>query len=433
MTITTPRTKTDQTGETAFAKAVFANPKDPSICPVLALAVNIFTRPATIMTESPQLQLFNGDQQEDRFCDILASVLRALPASKAASLGAKAEDIGSHSARKGAASFVSAAVDGPTPVATFLRAGWSLGNTKDRYLFEGEGADQLCGRVVCGLPIMSHEFATLPPHLSNAHLQALTDDDWATLLPAFRCYPETFRQCIPFLLASLVYHEDFLTRVLPPEHGIFHSPVFVRGYIKKLRGKSAIHITTCPDCDMRASGVPGIVAVNAQVAELRDQVQTLQQSLSSTIHARAAEIEARQRQLPDEVVKKILDNIVINGTAPVTQSDIDALRTSILTLTSTLRDDILRALDDKVSDLSSRRDQHSVPQPSESLPQSAATTQWGTWFWGGHFHPVPQGWRFPRHGVKVVFLEWMFGNQGVDPPIKPLRFLKGIDLVDEGE
>ena len=40
-------------------------------------------------------------------------------------------------------------------VAVYLRAGWSIGNTQDRYIFSGAGSDQIVGRAVCGLPIQS--------------------------------------------------------------------------------------------------------------------------------------------------------------------------------------------------------------------------------------------------------------------------------------
>ena len=49
-------------------------------------------------------------------------------------------------------------------VAVYLRAGWSIGNTQDRYVFSGAGSEQIVGRAVCGLPIQSMDFAILPPH-----------------------------------------------------------------------------------------------------------------------------------------------------------------------------------------------------------------------------------------------------------------------------
>ena len=141
LTVVNPRTKTDQTAENAFPKSIFANPMQPHICPILALAVLTFTRPTVAASK-----LFEGPDQEERYCKILASVLANTPDSVADRLGAKREDIGSHSCRKGAATHALALPGGPSSVAVFLRAGWSLGNVKDRYVHEGHGADQLAGR-----------------------------------------------------------------------------------------------------------------------------------------------------------------------------------------------------------------------------------------------------------------------------------------------
>ncbi len=42
------------------------------------------------------------------------------------------EDFGTHSFRKGVASYVAGVIGGPGIVAIFLRAGWSLGQVLDR-------------------------------------------------------------------------------------------------------------------------------------------------------------------------------------------------------------------------------------------------------------------------------------------------------------
>ena len=42
-------------------------------------------------------------------------------------------------------------VSGRPPGATVhLRAGWSLGPVQSRYILEGEGGDQVCGRAATG-------------------------------------------------------------------------------------------------------------------------------------------------------------------------------------------------------------------------------------------------------------------------------------------
>ena len=146
MTCTSPRSKTDQTGESAFPKSIFANTIDPVLCPILAVAVLILSRPHRSSGISPAL--FEGPDQEDRYGKILTAVLSGLPESTSSALGAKKSDIGTHSARKGAPTYVLSMPGGPSPVSTFLRAGWSLGNVKDRYIFEGEGGDQVSATYI---------------------------------------------------------------------------------------------------------------------------------------------------------------------------------------------------------------------------------------------------------------------------------------------
>jgi hypothetical protein len=81
--------------------------------------------------------LFDGPDEKDRFYKLLAALLHHLPEAKTAALG-KVDDIGTHSIRKGAATWAAALVDGPSSISIYLRAGWSLG-VQDRYIFEGEG------------------------------------------------------------------------------------------------------------------------------------------------------------------------------------------------------------------------------------------------------------------------------------------------------
>jgi len=72
--------------------------------------------------------------------------------------GGQRNDIGTYSNRKGSATFALSVC-----MAVYLRAGWSIGNTQDRYIYSGAGSDQIVGRAVCGSPIQSMDFATLPP------------------------------------------------------------------------------------------------------------------------------------------------------------------------------------------------------------------------------------------------------------------------------
>ena len=149
--ITTPKHKGDQEGVKCFARHLFANPLLPEICPVLALAVLTFARTLRHDPSSdggaapPNFRIFDGPNSTARFSDTLQRCIARLPDGNAALLGAEKKQLGTHSVRKGAASYCSGMMNGPSMVQVFLRAGWSLGNVQDRYLFAGAGGDQLTG------------------------------------------------------------------------------------------------------------------------------------------------------------------------------------------------------------------------------------------------------------------------------------------------
>ena len=149
LVVTLTKHKGDQTGEQeGRAKHVYANPFMPQVCPVLALAVYIFSTPRK---RTDKLQLFEGANPEARYVKVMHRALEMMPDSL--NLGACKKDIGTHSNRKGSATYVLGLSSAINAAQVYLRAGWSLGNVPDRYIFAGTGGDQLTGRALCGLPI----------------------------------------------------------------------------------------------------------------------------------------------------------------------------------------------------------------------------------------------------------------------------------------
>ena len=128
--------KGDREGQNAYGRHVYANPGNPAICPVLAIAVMVFSRGHR--AQGGRQQLFEGSHSEKRFSQILSTVIGDLSDAEAGILGARKQDIGTHSTRKGAPTYCLGITEGPSPIQVFLRAGWSLGNVQDRYLFAGE-------------------------------------------------------------------------------------------------------------------------------------------------------------------------------------------------------------------------------------------------------------------------------------------------------
>ena len=107
---------------------IYANPCQPDICAVLALAKYLFCNPTLL---SDNKKLFPGGNQYSRFMQCFH---RALQSKKNVieRLGADIRLLGSHSARKGAATLAACWCTVSPPMASIcLRVGWSMGPVKE--------------------------------------------------------------------------------------------------------------------------------------------------------------------------------------------------------------------------------------------------------------------------------------------------------------
>jgi hypothetical protein len=164
---------------------MYANPHNPEICSVLALACYIFANPG-IFTDKTEEQedgveveaqggdgagcpcshkgcLFSGGNQYEQFMDCLHRIFEKYP-DELFVLGILPGDLGLHSARKGASSHAcSGTTVLPPMVSICLRAMWSMGHVKERYLQFEKAGYQYLGQAVSGLDVNSVKFAVLPP------------------------------------------------------------------------------------------------------------------------------------------------------------------------------------------------------------------------------------------------------------------------------
>ena len=92
--------------------------------------------------------------------------------------------------------------------------------------FSDVGGDQIVGRAVAGLPVNSQDFTVLPPHFTDLGLQRVLEIGWENLLEGFYDYPEAFLRVVPFFLASIVFHQDFLRQNLAESHPLFDQRIF---------------------------------------------------------------------------------------------------------------------------------------------------------------------------------------------------------------
>ena len=412
--VSTPKHKGDQEGAKCFSRHLYANPLHPVICPVLALAVLTFMRvlkhdpqadkgAPSSSASPPNYRIFDGAHSESRFSEVLGRAIASLSEGDLSRLGGGKKQLGTHSVRKGAASYCAGMINGPSTVQVFLRAGWSLGNVQDRYLFAGAGGDQLTGRVLSGLPFNDSSFSSLPPHFGQDGLDRI---QWDSILPLYARLPETFKRALPYLVASICYHEQWLRSILPAHHPLFATYLFASGCVSSLKGFVIAGRSRCFITGMQATGIPPHLAMSNELTDVVKQTQELREELLT-----------KCSELPSALVNVMLSRFTVNGAIPVTVDDIKALLNSVLTqMRAELRDALPAATHTPTS-----------TQAADPL----ADPRFRLWTWCGKMHMVPEGWRFPSTDVKATWNLWHFGH--VHERIRPLRYLKKADLMNSSQ
>jgi len=237
------KSKSDQTGRnTNQVWHVYASPDKPATCPVLALATYLFSNPGLTDVcgdvddmdgnkNGSSSRLFPGSDQYGRFMACLHRVIEN-NLEEFLLLGIKEPgDLGSHSARKGASSFASAgSTVSPPMVSICLRAMWSMGPVKERYLQYEKAGDQYLGRVVSGLDVNNVSFAVSPPYFENDGIEDDVTEKINILLKSFtvggdNLSGDVFR-VLYFCFASLCYHFDYLVQITPGRSKLQASPFF---------------------------------------------------------------------------------------------------------------------------------------------------------------------------------------------------------------
>ena len=215
--------KSDQVGMNKDEpRHVYSNPCMPVICPIRALAAYCLAFPQVIIDGD---MLFPGSDQKSRFGKSLHRIFgsnRDLYLSK----HVDPNELGTHSIRKGAATYCCAGVHpGPPVVSVCLRAGWTIGRVKERYLKYESAGDELVGRTLTGIPPTSCEFGISPVYfLSNETNPTIIESLLFTIFPIQK---NTKLKCLTKqLLAAIIYHEEWIVENSPSNGAVLNSSYF---------------------------------------------------------------------------------------------------------------------------------------------------------------------------------------------------------------
>ena len=202
-----PRHKSDPKGEEReIPRHVYSNPLIPAVCPLRALSSYLMVFP-DILNEG--VRVFpGGDDQKKRFNRLFNECLERNSEDFMTKLGVDYTEIGTHSIRKGAATYCCSGVHpGPPIVSVCLRAGWSLGRVKERYLKYEPCGDEIVGRTLTGIPPTCGEFTTSPVYFNSKTNIHFIKQLCSLIYPN----PHSQMPLIEAMLASFIYHESWTT------------------------------------------------------------------------------------------------------------------------------------------------------------------------------------------------------------------------------
>ena len=130
------------------------------MCPVLTL-VFYFSCCWNVRPTANEF-IFPGNDQYQRYSKRLYRVLHE-HVDEVRLLGFEVADIGTHSIRKGAISYLASLPGGPPIAAVCIQAGWTMGNVRDIYMRYISSGDQFVSRCLSMLPSLRTEFGSSPP------------------------------------------------------------------------------------------------------------------------------------------------------------------------------------------------------------------------------------------------------------------------------
>ena len=248
------RNKTDQMGSKPTHKShIFANPIYPFLCPLLRLGLHLIE----YATESQFL--FDGNGQK-RFSDSLKRLLQSPEiAERLTDLGFGVNDLGTHSLRKGAATFAcGGSPQGVDIISVCIRANWKMGTVLERYIKHSAAGDCVAGRTLAGLPSVNEQFALLPPHFAPSDPDCLIAVK--QLFPSFLVKEGGMLPILRICVAQFVYHRQYLRSIIHDDH-----PLIAIGFLREssplLQSLAAKVVSGLESPHIRATGVPAWVGL----------------------------------------------------------------------------------------------------------------------------------------------------------------------------
>jgi hypothetical protein len=394
MTILFCTTKTDQGGDRAHPRHIYANPFKPEICPILALGIYL------MLTEfdKDEVRLFPGGTQYSHFSKGFKSWIERHLHLLVQWIKSVVE-WGTHSFRKGSATFCcSGSSAGAHISAVSNRCGWKQPGVQDTYLVYADAGDQVVGRIVVGLPLDSVNFSILPPFFTHPDAEIVKR---AVAL----CFPslkgKMALRVLVFCLASIVYHRTWLRENVPGSSPLWNTALFRD--VSLLNGLAEMVQCRLPEAgdDIRATGLPPHISQLRGLEAVRKEMMGF-----------CEKIEAVGEKVTANVLKGLDERNIESHVTPTSlkQQISEALREF--------------GVDKIVAGLGAGAERERMDPPVVARAPELVTYCWG----GKLGRLLPEGYKLPRGNARDMWQLYIVGNQAQG--IRPLKFVTAEHISD---
>ena len=358
----------------------------------------------------PLGQLFVGteDASSKKFYNAMIRILKNHRIELQQKFGFEVEDLGVHSWRKGAHTYMnSGSTAGPSAAATCIRGGHTMGAVRDIYVLHEKAGDHYCGRILAGLPINEAKFAASHPDfipveagmtdacflLKQGEVDSEVDRALDTIFG--RRQINRLVNIRPFLrvgLATHLQHRIELAKAYPPEAHIRTTTLFTSATIFEL--KKFVKITMPWDNEGRkafATGIPPHTILLSGNEEIKGILKELVPNIEKCMDDRTMSgnlSEARMRT-------------IVNTQCTGFTKEMAEIKKILLEQNSTSTDN--RRIGSGTADGFKR------------------------WEIGGFFRRVPENWIFPFGPVLSIYLYWHHGDEVKG--ISPMKYIQKYDLM----
>ena len=211
-----PNSKSDQEGLMSYWKLFFANIIDPWWCPVLELAVH-----CACNTLCGDFEFIFPQSYRNGFRAHFKDFIQNIAEDDVNFMEVCRHQVTVHSCKRTGVMMANSCEAVHWDQAE-LRADHKIGMNCVYMSGASPDQDAIMGRILSNLPFGTKEFESQMPHFEEAVSAALP---MQKLFAGYDRYPPNFRVVMPFLVASLVYHQN---HVLQHYHGhpILSSPLF---------------------------------------------------------------------------------------------------------------------------------------------------------------------------------------------------------------